>query len=193
MYIQYEKIFFMIIFFMISWSQIIITEAMHKIDTQLNDQSIVETHVPNKFVTTPLHELVLKYFDNKQEKLAQIKVLLDAGADVNAQNEDLRTPLWLVTFYGGDIDLIKLLIQYKADITIPDVFNETPLHNLVDRNNIQAVSMLLNIAAAMQSNTLKKIMNFKNDAQETPVEIVKTPEMDQALLVSEALHESLQS
>src|SRR3990167_6404950 len=122
--------------FMIMWSQIVFADTVHEFDVhEVNNQNIITSP---KFITTPFHQLVVQQFDNKQEKLAKIKALLDQGADVNAQNEDLRTPLWLMTFHGGDLDVIKLLIQYKADITIPDVFNETPLHNLVTRNNTQA-------------------------------------------------------
>ena len=147
---------------------------------------LVESPAPiNKFVTTPLHALVVTHFDDKNEKLHKIQELIDSGADVNAQDEDRRTPLWLVTFKGGDIEIINLLIKNGADITIPDVFNVTPLHNVVTRNDTVAASLLLDTAAMMKSHTVEKMIAFKNDAEQSPLTIVKTPEMDETLLIAE--------
>ena len=129
----------------------------------LQDESACIENENNSFITTPLHEMVVKQFHNKEQKLKEIKKLLDGGADVNARNEDRRTPLWLATFYGVDTQVIDLLIRYGANVTLPDIFNVTPLHNTVTRNNMVATQLLLDAGAGMKSNTVEKMILFKDD------------------------------
>ena len=156
------------------------------VDAQDDNEMIIELQAPvNKFVTTPLHTLVVTHFDDKNEKLQKIKDLLDSGADVNAQDEDRRTPLWLVTFKGGDLEIVNLLIGHGADITIPDIFNVTPLHNVSARDDKVAASILVDTAIMLKPNMIEKMIAFKDDAEQTPLAIAKTPEMDEILLAGE--------
>ena len=61
-----------------------------------------------------------------------VKLLLEAGSDVNARTNALLTPLsWAVR--GQDTDraeVIRLLVAYKAEInTLDSLSNRTPLEN----------------------------------------------------------------
>jgi ankyrin repeat protein len=53
-----------------------------------------------------------------------VRMLLQAGADVNAASADGRTPL-MHAFVTGNIDLIRLLLQQGADPKRQSVTGET--------------------------------------------------------------------
>ena len=48
------------------------------------------------------------------------KLLLENGADVNAVREEKSTPLHLTAEYGH-VDVMKVLIHARADVTAQDV------------------------------------------------------------------------
>lgn len=134
---------------------------------------------------TPLHALIVQQFSHNDEKIEKIRQLLDSGADVNALDEIKRTPLLLATFYGVEPAIIDLLIQYGADVTVQDIFNETPLHNAAARDDKITAQLLLDAGGAMKQGTIKKMISFQDDAQDSPLDIAKTPEMDEILLTHE--------
>jgi ankyrin repeat protein len=53
------------------------------------------------------------------------KLLLDYGAFINAQNNSDNTSLHYASYKGFD-DLVELLLNYNAKISIRNVFNKTP-------------------------------------------------------------------
>ncbi|KAL8772394.1 MAG: hypothetical protein Q9209_002345 [Squamulea sp. 1 TL-2023] len=57
-----------------------------------------------------------------------VKVLINAGADVNAAEEDGETPLHRALSIEGNYDTAKLLIQNGADLASIAVGDRTPLH-----------------------------------------------------------------
>jgi len=96
-------------------------------------------------------ELFLKY-GSKPDSLAlikaarfqnflSVKVLLEQGADVNARNAQGQSALyWAIK--NNDIDLLNLLLLYKADIT--DVYKNLPaLHCAIKLGKIKVVEALL--------------------------------------------------
>ena len=56
-----------------------------------------------------------------------VKLLIDHGADVAAQDETRSTPLHLAA-YCGSTETVLLLIDNSADVTARDRRNRTPLH-----------------------------------------------------------------
>lgn len=56
-----------------------------------------------------------------------LRVLLDAGADINAAGPDLQTPL-LTALIGNNVEMIAWLLDNGADITQRDKNGYTPLH-----------------------------------------------------------------
>jgi ankyrin repeat protein len=135
----------------------------------------------DNFKTTPLHTIIVTQYSNSQDKFKKIQKILDAGADINARNEDRRTPLWLTTFYGVEPEIIDLLIQYGADVTLPDIFNVTPLHNAIIKDNKVVAQLLLDAGADMKPHTIKKMITFKDDAEQSPLTMPHTAEMDEVL------------
>ena len=62
-----------------------------------------------------------------------IKFLIDAGYDLNHQDNEGKTPLHLA-FEDHELDLAQTLInQFRANINIRDSQNWTPLHTAIDR------------------------------------------------------------
>jgi uncharacterized protein len=70
-----------------------------------------------------------------------VRVLLAKGADVNARNNDGKTPL-----FGAALnpDVMLLLMEAGADINTSDVFGETPLHKFSCYGKTQASELLIN-------------------------------------------------
>ena len=56
-----------------------------------------------------------------------VRLLLDHGADVAAQDATHLTPLHLAAFWGN-VETVWLLMGHGADITAIDKNNKTPLH-----------------------------------------------------------------
>ena len=56
-----------------------------------------------------------------------VKLLINHGADVTAQDETLRTPLHLAAF-SGSTKIVLLLIEHGADVSARDRRKKTPLH-----------------------------------------------------------------
>ena len=86
-----------------------------------------------RFLTTPLFEAVLH---NTPEV---VSALLEAGAKVNIQDLSAMTPLALAASRGSDLETVKLLLQFGADIE-----EMSPLWHAIDhRADIQIVAELI--------------------------------------------------
>jgi ankyrin repeat protein len=81
---------------------------------------------------TPLHFAVVQ----KQTEMSQL--LLQNKADVNAQDEEGKTPLHWV----NDVEVAKLLIDHKADVNARGKTGRTPLHEAA-HGNIEIAKFLL--------------------------------------------------
>ena len=67
-----------------------------------------------------------------------ITMLLNKGVDINEQANNDETPLALAAYYGN-LDAVKLLLEYGADLTIADINGNTPediaMNNIVEEND----------------------------------------------------------
>lgn len=95
-----------------------------------------------------MSELIEAVKDNDVEK---VRKLLENGVDVNCQNESNETAIFLATYWGIEdfyypyvavnyshsrknakngsaVEIVKLLIEYKADINLADDWNRRPIH-----------------------------------------------------------------
>jgi ankyrin repeat protein len=73
---------------------------------------------------TALHKTIDR---RDQVAIDRVQFLLDNGADVNAQRDDLRTPLHLALNFGG-LDADQMLREHQADVNARDDDGQTPLH-----------------------------------------------------------------
>ena len=101
----------------------------------------------------PLHVVA----EGGKEELA--KILLDAGAEVNAENKRKKTPLHKACNSGAD-NVINLLLNNGANIEAKDDGGQTPLTYAAMRNNPSAVKLLLDNGANIEA---------KDDKGQTPI------------------------
>ncbi|KAI2617477.1 hypothetical protein GGR54DRAFT_208663 [Hypoxylon sp. NC1633] len=78
-----------------------------------------------------------------------VKLLLEAGADVNKADFDKITPLHSAATLG-DIELAKLLLQYAADVHAGDLVGETPLDWAREAGQMQTLCLLQGATVAEQ-------------------------------------------
>ncbi|CAG9832368.1 unnamed protein product [Diabrotica balteata] len=90
--------------------------------------------------------------------LSTVKLLLDAGADINMQNASGWTPLiyacyFIPNVFGSLVELVELLLNRGADVSLTDNFRNTVLHVCV-RNlnkNTPIIRLLLEHGAYVNS------------------------------------------
>ena len=96
-----------------------------------------------KFGVTPLHHAT---FHNGSIEV--IKELINAGADVNAQDNYDKTPLHMAVEQNRSIEVIKELIKAGADVNAKNEDSETPLHMATEQNrSIEVVKELIKAGA----------------------------------------------
>ena len=77
----------------------------------------------------------------KKKDVEAVKVLLKAGADVNARDKDGGTPLYAAVFWGH-VELVKLLLEAGANVNAKGIGGDTPLHLAAIQGNVGAVKVL---------------------------------------------------
>ena len=77
-------------------------------------------------------------------RLKIVKILIDAGADVNIQNEEEDTPLHIATRWCN-IKTIKLLLDSGADVNIKNKKGWTPLHSTLAIEYLDKLTLLLSV------------------------------------------------
>ncbi|MCI5178470.1 MAG: hypothetical protein D3911_03945 [Candidatus Electrothrix sp. AW3_4] len=80
-------------------------------------------------------------------KHSLVRKLIQAGADINAQDDAKRTPLFYAIFLWNN-PAAKILIEYEADLNQHDVNGESPLA-LAIRRNLSEIETLLKQKSAV--------------------------------------------
>ncbi|MBN2270416.1 MAG: ankyrin repeat domain-containing protein [Sedimentisphaerales bacterium] len=93
--------------------------------------------------------------------LAQVEVLLEEGIDVNAKDEDGKTPLHLAV-QEDHKDVVQALVSKGADVNAKDNKGMTPIHLATLRNLRDIIDLLISKGANV---------NTKNEKGETPLDI----------------------
>ncbi len=93
-------------------------------------------------------EALFKAIDDDDVEV--IKRAIEAGADVNAKNDDGRTPLHLAA-YGNSKKIMDTLIAAGADVNAKDNHGDTPLYGAVRSNSKESMDALL--AAGVDVNS----------------------------------------
>lgn len=83
-----------------------------------------------------LHHAVLSGFEDV------VRVLLEAGADINARNLHFGTPLCLASLKGRE-NVMNLLLEYRANIHLSGGECGTPLHCAVYANKMPSIAQIL--------------------------------------------------
>lgn len=96
-----------------------------------------------------------------------VRILLDAGANVNALTEvERRTPLHLACLCDH-ADVLKLLLNCAtAELNSKDRYGDTPLHLAVKNGNAQLVRLLVRHGAKTEIRNLRGITPFQQLQEE---------------------------
>jgi hypothetical protein len=95
----------------------------------------------------PLHELA------RMGRLAELRLLIDSGADPNCLNRDSATPLYWASMVGN-VDSCRLLVSYGADPFFPQSgwikYQNylTPFQRAVETDSAEAVSYFIHECGA---------------------------------------------
>lgn len=85
----------------------------------------VNTRCKRDFVT-PLHWACYSWYDPVSTEI--LRMLLEAGADPNAQNDHLYTPLMvLCKLKEASLEHVRLLLEHGADPTLENLDGKTAL------------------------------------------------------------------
>jgi len=90
---------------------------------------------------TPLHSIMMSGKVQRGD-LEVGQRLLDCGADVNAQDYEDWTPLYLAACIGR-LDFAQMLLEHGAAINAPTYDGETPLHRASKNGHVDVVRLLL--------------------------------------------------
>jgi ankyrin repeat protein len=141
---------------------------------------------------------------SRNGNIDKVKELLDAGANVNYQDERKLTPI-MYAIAGEHLDIVKELIARGADITVADDNGATPLHlaaysdeieilkkiidtHLAERDHLNAQdnngdTALHTAAAGGYANAVILLLNngasstIRNDDRLTAYDIANSPEL----------------
>jgi ankyrin repeat protein len=78
---------------------------------------------------TPLHALSGGEYESQEDGARIAQLLLERGADVNAQEMNRETPLFSAAFFGK-IELARVFLDHGAIVTAEGYDGQTPLHAL---------------------------------------------------------------
>jgi len=108
----------------------------------------------------------------KNGNIELVKELIDAGVDVNLQDEDEETALILASV-EGHIEIVKLLIEAGADLNIKSRYGKTALMWTSQYGHTEIVKLLIDAGVDLNIKDIdgKTALDFASDKGHT--EIVK--------------------
>ncbi|WP_353281718.1 ankyrin repeat domain-containing protein [Wolbachia endosymbiont (group B) of Horisme vitalbata] len=106
----------------------------------------VDVNAKDKDERTPLHHAAHRL------STEEVKVLIEAGADVNSVDRCGWTPLFasIISYYGEFRNIIKVLIDLGADINAKDKNKKTPLHWATEMRFTDICEVILNHIARLE-------------------------------------------
>jgi hypothetical protein len=109
--------------------------------SMLLTEQLRDPDIRGRRLQTPLHRVLMSNLVRKGD-LEIGQRLLDCGADVNAQDSELWTPLYLAA-WTGRLDFAQMLLKHGAAINVPTDDGETPLHRASANGQVDVVQLLL--------------------------------------------------
>ena len=125
----------------------------------------VEVNTPDKVNDTPLHLAI------RRNRSGLVRILLEYGADSNAENNEGMTPLQILSESNEDerniLNLVQLLFNNGAEGNRRDKANDTPLHLAIRGNRFRIAEVLIEHGADT---------NAENNQGMTPLQILSLAE-----------------
>ncbi|OTB06936.1 hypothetical protein M426DRAFT_30132, partial [Hypoxylon sp. CI-4A] len=107
---------------------------------------------------TPLHRAASRNY------VDIVKVLLDAKANVDLKNDDWQTPWLYSAAAGGDIEMVRFLIESGVNPSIKTNFDWAPLHWAAHNGKLDCVRALVDAGADV---------NAMSDVSTTPLDMAR--------------------
>ncbi|XP_041469265.1 uncharacterized protein LOC121419047 isoform X4 [Lytechinus variegatus] len=135
------------------------------------EQTAYDIAKASKQLSMVFHDVLLQSI--AQSKAEQVKQLLDSGLDINNKDEATggNTALhWAASFSG--LEIIKILLEYNADLNATNSDGTTPLHDAVLRGDVDIVKELvaggadINTKATGGKSEGKSPLDLAEDSQE---------------------------
>ncbi len=101
------------------------------------------------------------YIAAKNGRTEIVKIFLDKGIDVNETYGPIYSTSLHAAVTEDHIDIVKLLIDYKANVNIEDDYGRTPI-NLHSLQHDPKIESILIAAGAKKTPSLKQITLLKN-------------------------------
>lgn len=98
-------------------------------------------------LTSPVTGWSALHFAADHNLIDIAKLLISNGADINAQDHKLQTPLYKA-IWNPHVEMIKLLIDLGADLEVVDHMGRTPLGYACYYNQLESIEILLNAGAS---------------------------------------------
>ena len=95
-------------------------------------------------------------------------LLLEKGADIEAQDDNNMTPL-LIAAQCGDVAMIKLLVEKRANVNAQDESDVTPTHHAANNGNTEMIKLLAENGANVNATYMNMNMNIHNETNESSV------------------------
>lgn len=117
-----------------------------------------------------------------QQRPKKVRAIIDAGADVNSQWIEGRTPLHLTAEVGRNLEIVRYLIEAGADLNaeVPytrdphlDPGGVTPLHVSAQYGNLEMMRYLIEKGADMNSKDQNGRTPLHASADEGHLKVVK--------------------
>ena len=96
----------------------------------------IEPNSKDKYDNTALH------YASKKGHSEIVKLLLEKGANVNAQDNDIGYTVLHRASMAGHLEVAKLLLDKGANINAQDIFSETALHLATVSGHLEVVKLL---------------------------------------------------
>jgi len=108
----------------------------------------------------------LMYVAGNGDNVKFARILLDAGAVVNAQNNDGNTAL-RIAYKNRSSRVFILLLERGADPGINDVYGRSVLHDVVRNNDLECAKILIGYGFEFPSyiTTNRKIIQLMTEAK----------------------------
>jgi hypothetical protein len=100
-----------------------------------NVERVLESgYEPNQILVAEMKDTALHHAVRHHDA-AMCKVLIEAGAKVDAKNRDKHSPLYIAIDMGRPLDVVRTLIDAGANVRWKDQKNQTLLHKAAGRDN----------------------------------------------------------
>ena len=133
-----------------------IHDAAYNIDVEALRRLLAEGVSPRAtdfMGSTPLHCLCRSTWGALDDRLLCLRLLLDAGANLEAVDCNRHTPLHWCTARHENVEIMKLLVEAGANVNAAADFSKTALHFAASNGTLACVEVLLAAGADINVRT----------------------------------------